>query len=87
LDAATRLEQVCSNPRDRRAVYQHYLPREAQTTMWSTIKAELELSPDEPTRPFYFRMRLIHDFPGSERQMAVFRAKLRRSGLAAAAIT
>ncbi len=53
--------------------------------MWSTVKAELALSPDEPTRPFYFRMRLIHDFPGSERQMALFRAELRRSGMAAAA--
>jgi hypothetical protein len=47
---------------------------------WAAIDDEHARAPDLDDRSFYFRMRLIHDFPGSEKQLGLYRAVLRGRG-------
>jgi hypothetical protein len=67
-------EAVIKNPR-----------AEIPNGVWPAIREEHERSPTEKDRPFYFRMRIQHGFPGSEKQMMLFRLGLRRAAAEAPA--
>lgn len=58
---------------------------EVPAEMWSVVGAEHAKTPEEPPRSFYFRMRLLHDFPGSERLLAMFRYRLTQASPTASA--